>query len=303
MTSEELRSVLGRAELTHGLAFGLLALGAGLVVALGRPRARPVAVAGLLFGAAVAAALGATLELPGGLGLGLAALAVAGLAAGVRAIRPGGPVLAVLGAWLLVSRSGLTLPGWAQLLIGTAIVFGGWLLADFDARWGRRGAGPVLLTVSVAGVYLTVPDTEQALAALGAALPLALLGSPRPLASLGRAGARVAVGTLLWVVAAGNGGRGSAIVGGIACLGLLAVEPLARLLDPRRQGGLQLLPVDWRWLPVATLLHLALVAVAARVVGLRPTVAGAAAVALVVLGVAVLLALLATGARRRMSGS
>jgi hypothetical protein len=79
------------------------------------------------------------------------------------------------------------------------------------------------------------------------------------------------------------------------------MEPLARLLDPRRQSALELLPVDWRWLPVVTLLHLALVAVAARVAGLRPTVAGAVAVALIVLVVAVLLALLATAARRRAS--
>lgn len=303
MTSEELTSVLGRAELTRGLTFGLLALGVGLAGALGRPRARPVAVAGLLFGAAVAATLGATLELPGGLALGLAVLAVAGVAGGARVVRPAGPLLAVFGAWLLASRSGLALPGWAQLLIGTAIVLGGWLLADFDARWGRRGAGPVLLAVSVAGVYLTVPDTEQALAALGVALPMALLGFPWPLASLGRAGARVAAGTLLWVVAAGNGGRGSALVGGVACLGVLAIEPLARLLDPRRHSALELLPVDWRWLPVATLAHLGLVAISARVIGLRPTVAGAVAVGLVVLVVAVLLALLATGARRRMSTS
>jgi len=191
---------------------------------------------------------------------------------------------------------------WVQLLVGAAIVLGSWLVADFDARWRRQGLGPVLLAASAAGVYSTVPDTEQALLALGVALPLALLGWPWPLASLGRAGAYTATGVLLWVVAAGGSGRGSAVVGGVACLGLLAVEPVARLLDPDRQSVLGHLP-DGRWGAAAVaLLHLGLVYLAARVAGLRPTVATAVTIALVDFAVAVAAALLLTAARRRAGG-
>jgi len=246
-------------------------------------------------------ALSRTLGLPGGLALGLVVLGGAGALHGRRLIGPLAPLLAAPGAWLVVSRSGLALELWARLLLGTAIVLGGWLLADFDARWRRRGLGPVLLAISVAGIYVTVPDTEQALIALGAALPLALLGWPWPLASLGRVGAYTATGVLLWVVAAGSDGRASAVVGGIACLGLLAVEPLARLLDPGRGSVLERLPTT-RWgVAAAALLHLGLVLVAARVAGVRPNTAVAVTIALGELCAATLLSLLAAIARRRAS--
>jgi hypothetical protein len=262
-------------------------------------RARPVAVAGLLYAAAFAVALSRTFGLPGGLALGLVALAAAGAVSGQRVPGPLAPLLAVPGAWLVVARSGLALEQWARLLVGASIVLGGWLVADFDARWRRRGLGPVLLAISVAGVYVTVPDTEQALVALGVALPVALLGWPWPLASLGRAGAYAATGALLWVVAAGSGGRGSAVVGGVACLGLLAVEPLARLLDPRRESVLEWLPPGRGGVVAAALPHLGLVYLAARVAGLRPTVAPAVAIASLAFCATTLLALVATAARRR----
>jgi hypothetical protein len=260
-------------------------------------------VAGLLFAAAFAVALQRRLGLPGGLALGLVLLAGAGAVSGQRVAGPLALPLAVPGAWLLVARSGLELEQWARLLLGASIVLGGWLLADFDARWRRQGLGPVLLAVSVAGVYVTVPDTEQALVALGVALPLALLGWPWPLASLGRAGAFAATGVLLWVVGAGGAARGSAVVGGAACLGLLAVEPVARLLDPRRDSVLEWLP-ESRWGVVAAALpHLGLVYLAARVAGLRATVAAAAAIALAGLCGATLLAAGATALRRRQPQS
>ena len=87
---------------------------------------------------------------------------------------------------------------------GVAVV-----LADFDVRWRHRGLGPVLLPVSLLGVYATVPDTEMALVALGAALPLSLLGWPVALASWGRAGAWAVAGSLVWVTASGGVGRAS----------------------------------------------------------------------------------------------
>ncbi len=297
MTAETLDSVIGRAEFAAGLRFGLAAVAVGLAVAVARREARPLPVAGLLFAAAFAVALGRTLGLPGGLALGLVVLGGAGMAGRPRVAL----LLAILGAFLLVSGSGVALEPWARLLVGTAIVLGGWLSADLDARWRRPGLGPVLLAISVAGVYATVPDTERALVALGAALPLAFLGWPWPLASLGRAGAFAATGALLWVVAAGSGGRGGAVVAGVGCLGLLAAEPAARLLDPGRESGLEALPGGGR-AALAVLLHLGLVYGASRVAGLRPTLAGTVAVVLLELAAAVALALVATATRRRAAG-
>jgi hypothetical protein len=299
--ADTLGSVLGRVEFIMGLRFGVVAVVLGLAAAVVWRSRRPLPAAGLLFTTAFAGALAETLGLPAGLGFGLAALAGAGLASGLLVGRPPAAILAVPGAWLVLSRSGLTLEPWAVVLLGATIVIGGWLLADFDTRWRRQPLGPPLLAVSVAGVYSTVPDTEQALVALGAALPLAFLAWPWPLASLGRAGAYAACGSLLWIVAAGGVGRGSALVGGAACLGLLAVEPVARLLDPGRESVLGCLPGGYRGAAMAAALHLLLVYVAARVAGMRPGAVEAALVTMVAFAVSVGLALVATAARRRLA--
>lgn len=307
MTVEALRAVLASAEFTAGLRFGLIALAVGLAAALARhagsaPTAGPATV-GLLFAAAVALGLHQVLELPNGLALGLVALAGAGAAGALPAGGLLAPLLAVPGSWLVVSGSGLELDRWVQLAVGAAIVVGGWLVADVDARWRRQGLGSVLLAISVAGVYTTVPDTEQALVALGAALPLALLGRPWPVAALGRAGAYAATGALCWVVLAGGAGRGSAVVGGVACLGLFAVEPAARLFPPARTSVLDG-PRPGRWGTAAAVAwHLGLVCVAARVAGLRSSAAGAVTVVAIELLAALGLVVAATIIRsRRVAG-
>ena len=255
--SGTLRAAAASAELHAGLLMGVLALAVGLLAALpGRGRrASLVPVAGLLFAVALAAGVQLTLGLPG---------------------EPvPGPAL---GLAIVVAAVGVAA-----------------LLADFDARWRHRGLGPVLLSVSLLGVYATVPDTEMALVAVGVALPLSLLGWPWPLAAWGRVGAWMVAGSLLWVVASGGVGRGSAVIGGIACLGLLAVEPIARRLHPDRRSVLSRLPGGLLGAPVAAVVQLLLVYVASRVAGTRSSVAAAATIAMAGAAVAVGLALAAAG--------
>jgi hypothetical protein len=89
----------------------------------------------------------------------------------------------------------------------------------------------------------------------------------------------------VWTVATGGAGRPGSVVGGLACLGLLAAEPLARLLDPRHRSPLDRL--GRRWLPWSALVaHLLLVAIASRIVGRAETVAQALPLALLELAVA-----------------
>jgi hypothetical protein len=265
--SGTLRTAAGSDEFLAGLGMGVVALVAGLLLALATrwrpvPTPGPVPVHGLLFAAAF----------------------VAGLALAPGPAVPGWP-----------PPSGWVLPAAAAVALAA-----GPLLAGFDARWPSRGLGPVLLAIALAGIWSTVPDTEAALVALGAALPLALLGWPRPLGSLGRAGSWAAAGALGWVVATGGAGRPSAVVGGAACLGLLAVEPLARRLDPERRSLLGCVPGGPWGAVVVAAAQLGLVYVAARVAGTRPTVAAAVAVAGAELaaGVGLALGVTAAGARR-----
>jgi hypothetical protein len=260
-------------------------------------------------------------DLAVGLLLGLVAtLACLAAWAWRRRRRPGAPTpvvgvaLAAGGAAGILATTGppatlaLPPPG-----IAVAAVAGA-LLADFDRRWRRHGLAPLLLAVSAAGVYATVPDVEAAVVVLGVALPLALLGWPGPLApggvpvpgprpgpprppppSLGVAGSLAAAALLVWTVAAGGAGRPGSVVGGLGCLGVLAVEPLARLLDPRHRSALARGPAAWTALGA----HLVLVAVAARVVGRAETVAAALPLAGLELAAALAVALASAATAER----
>jgi hypothetical protein len=260
---------------------------------------------------------------------GLAAGLLAGLAAARACLavwawrrrhRPGAPTpvvgvaLAAAGGAGIVAATdppatlALPLP-WIAVVAGVA----GALLAGFDRRWRGHGLAPLLLAVSAVGVYATVPDVEWALVVVGAALPLTLLGWPGPLApgglrgprrrdgpaqpppSLGVAGSLAAAALLAWTVAAGGAGRLGSVVGGLACLGVLAVEPLARLLDPRHRSALARPRVAW----TALAAHLVLVAVAARVVGRTETVAAALPLAGLALAAALGVALAAAASVER----
>lgn len=284
-----------------GVAFGVLALGIGAVVALVARGKRDVVVplGGLCFVAASLLALLRTQGRSDMLVLGIAALVGAGaLSSSVRGRVPGGAVLgaalAVPGAWIVVHTEPIPEIVWIQGFLGLGIVLGAALTSDFDRRWRRVGAGPVLLAISLFGVYATVPDTEQALVLLGASLPLALpglIGRPPALDALGPAGAYGAVGLLAWSVGAGGAARHSAIVGGLTCLALLVVEPLGRSLarGPSRVLGAR---PGGRVRALATLAagQLALVYVCSRVAGLRDSVAAAALIAggALLVGIAVL---------------
>jgi hypothetical protein len=264
-----------------------------------------------------------------------AALACLAVWAWRRRHRPGAPTpvvgvaLAAAGGAGIVAATdppatlALPLP-WIAVVAGVA----GALLAGFDRRWRGHGLAPLLLAVSAVGVYATVPDVEWALVVVGAALPLILLGWPGPLApggrrgpgrlagapqpppvgpgpggrdgpaqppSLGVAGSLAAAALLAWTVAAGGAGRLGSVVGGLACLGVLAVEPLARLLDPRHRSALARPRVAW----TALAAHLVLVAVAARVVGRTETVAAALSLAGLALAAALAVALAAAASVER----
>jgi hypothetical protein len=281
------------ADALAGLALGLTAAAGSLALwasRRGRGTANPASAAGLAL--AVAGAVAVTLRAQAAIGLavGLAALAGGGAAVEWARTAPSKPS-AVLGtaAGLALGTAGVVLmdagPVPGPVLV-VATLAAGALLADFDRRWRDHGLTPALLAVTAAGIYLAVPDVEAALPVLGAALPLALLGAPAALGRVGggtgpirpsvlvTAGAYAAAGLLVWTAATGSAGRAGAFVGGLACLGVLVVEPVARRLGRRRRDRIG--PPPGRRVAVALLAgQIVLAMVAARVVARPASIAGA----------------------------
>ena len=264
-----------------GLLFGFVAaLGVALVVVVGRS-SRPwagaaVALAGL-------AALDDLYEVDVVAVAGVALVIVGGHFAASRA--PAWQLAAVVpGTVVFVQGADLDRPGWAVPTVVGATLVGGVLTASYDRVVGARGLAPMLLAGTALGIYLTTPDTEHSAILLGAAVPVALLSCPWPLASLGVGGSFAAVALLSWVVALDGVGRDGAVVGGVACLGMLVVEPVVRWMAHGR--GIPPAPVPLRYAAMVVVLHVGVVAVCSRVGGLRTSAVEAFVVCAVAYAVA-----------------
>jgi hypothetical protein len=275
-----------------GLVLGLVAAAAvGLAAVIARP-VRPWA--GLAFGAATVVAMADRFSdadrfpVTGELVAGLAVLAAGGvltarwhLLVRMAAAVPGAVIVAR--STELTDVADLTVPRWAVPTIVVVTVVGGALAGECDRVLGRHGLPPVMLAATVLGVYATTPDTEHARVLAGAALAIALLGWPRPLASLGVGGSFVAVALVCWTTVVDGLGRPGAIVGGVACVGMLALEPVVRgALAARRPLGRSPAPpspLPLRDALIVGALHLGLVAACSRVAGLRTSATEALVIA------------------------
>lgn len=274
-------------------AVGLVAAAALVAMALARPgplrRSRPpMAAAGVVL--AVAATLAVRLAADGeALGVrqatGLAAAAAgASLATRLQLRAWGASVLVIPGAVLTVDA--MRLADHPEV-IGPAIVSAAVLavlVGQADHAHAASAAGPPLLAVSIAGMYGTIPETGLILPVLVVAVPIGLVGWPARLARLGTAGAAASVVLLVAIVAEGGQDRLASIVGGLACFGVLALDPVARAVVPAPTS-----PPDRGALAQPALLltiHVVVVAVASRVAGLRAGVLEATAIVAATAGVA-----------------
>jgi hypothetical protein len=263
-------------EFLWGLGAGVvaLALAAGLAAVITRahPGADRVPVTGVLTGVAALLAISPSHALVPGVLLGLAGVtAAAGLAAGRRsatgAVSPlTAALLAVPFAWLLATEASSI--GWVRAVVVGSAAAGAVAAARTDVEWGRTGLTPVLYVVSAGGVFAAVPNTQEAAALLGASVPGALVGWPLWRGRLGGAGGGGAAAVLVWVAAIGALGREPALLGAVACLGMLATLPAGRWLAGRWSGP----QMRCRPRPVAAplpilVVHVVVVAVASRVAG------------------------------------
>jgi hypothetical protein len=130
--------------------------------------------------------------------------------------------------------------------------------------------------MTLAGIYLDVPDTEVTLVLVGVMAPLVLLGWPTSLSGLGVVGSYVAVGLIAWASAMDGVGRPGSIVGAIACFGIFVLIPVLV-----RDNAIE--TWDQRWVVG---IHLLVVGVSSRIAGFRaePLRAGVIAAAVLLVG-------------------
>ena len=280
------------ADVAGSDAFGLAVIFGGFGVVVGvlfwllAGREQPPPVGGALFAAAALGALHVVFRVPLAVVFGTAALAVAG----VVGRTPWNRIIACLpGSYLIVGVGELRgAPPVVALTVAVAVAAA--FTADFGQGGRDRGIGMPLLALSTVGMIVTVPDTERAMALVGAALPLALLGPPLRAVSLGSGGA-AAVGVMGWVAATAWAGRPGATVGAIASVGLLLAEPVGRRFARRQPTAMSLLMQGGAMATVSLLaIHGALVLGVSRIAGLIGGAAPALIVAIVVLGVGAVLA-------------
>lgn len=290
LPSQETLKLFISAEFLTGVAFGVGALGLGLLAARVWRRNWPVASYGLLTTAATFLAMPVAHKIPLRLVAGCTILAVAG--AGFRfasTVPLAAAAVAVPGAVVVAFVTPMPEMGSVIWLIFALIVVGSPVLAAFDERYGEFGFGPVLLTLTVAAGFAVLPETSHVVVMLGVAIPLGFLGWPKVHAAVGGAGSYALMGVYAWVVASGGEARTSAIVGSVGALGIFVAEPLAR----RFVGARASLPFERysaRAITMGALLaHALVLGFAARAAGIRDTVLPA-----VVIAVAAML--LATGA-------
>lgn len=252
---------------TTGLRFGVLALALGWALRFATGRFRPpMPIAGGLIATASVAGLYVMGE-----PLAPAVPALATIVLGVLIVRvTHAPawvqiLAAVPGAVWMAFGNPVTELMWVRVLMAVLIPVGGFLINDFETRYERLGLGVVFYTLAALGTFAAVPDTEQALVLIAAALPVTLLAWPKVAVSLGAEGSFVAVAVLLWVAAAGGGGRPPSIAGSAACLGLLLLEPLIFRIRPGLSALVNRVRQNWLGAIVASLPQLALVLICSRI--------------------------------------
>ncbi len=271
VSSDVLQTDAFRAGLRAGIVGAVVVGGLGLVAR--SRRATPLPIVALAAVAASMVGLRNAFGLPGDARTGLLLLAAAGVA-GVVARRPVaiGAIVSVPGA-VLLARAAPSEPSWAPTFITITAITGGSAIAAFD-RDDAPCIGPALLAVSVAALWVAVPDTELPLVLLGAVPLFALAGWPFRLARVGAAGAFALAGLLAWVATVGGAARPPSVIAGFGALGLFVVAPVVGVVTRSARGTVTRAPVL-----ALVVLHAGCVAFTARVAGTRSSISMACVVA------------------------
>ncbi|MDX2381854.1 MAG: hypothetical protein QNM02_19110 [Acidimicrobiia bacterium] len=277
--------LLTRPEFLMGLAFGMVGFVALAALSIGRD-ARGwgiVLVAPLVYGVQIEE--GATPALT-------TATILMAIGGGLRsmALRDDSRRRWLVPAWLFIGGGAAfstslaleyTNPLFGVATFGVAVAIG-WALSTWENGPHRIALGP-RFAVSAFGIWTTVPDTDLARILLGIAIPMAFTTVPPFSVRISGAGAFALAAALAWLPLWGGDQRTGSVIGAWACIGMIALFPLAlRLLPDLRIAMWQLIG-----------LHIGAVLVSARVIGLwdRATLAagGVALLGAAILGVVLLI--------------
>jgi hypothetical protein len=169
-------------------------------------------------------------------------------------------------AWIVAFEGGLANSDVIRLSVVFAGSVGAALAARFDRAWRDDAPGPLLLALTAFGVYACVPDTEEAAAIVGVAVPIAVVGWPLRFVRLGPAGAAAAVMALSWVAAIGGRARPESVLGSVVCLGVLVGWPIGNALLGARPSWFRAARPAGA-IAVVAIAHAAVVFVGARIAG------------------------------------
>lgn len=218
--------VLGERSFLVALAVALV--GALTALTAARSLHRLLPVGGAVVVGATAAGLVAGDVVPSGtawlvVGTLLMALGASAHRAGARLV--GLVALAAGACSTAVAATRIDPRAWVGVVVVVTAVAGALGAGRLDASWARFGAGPALFAITAGGVFVCVPDTEQAIPLMAAAIGLLIALWPPVRVRLGAGGAAAVVGLVLWTAAVGGTGRAGSVVGGVGCLGVFVVAP------------------------------------------------------------------------------
>lgn len=262
-----LTEILESSLFLWGLALGTVVLVIVVALSSSLRSERPLPIAGLAISVVtvLAMTLGGEPSLIAWVGLGTVVALTAWVGSGGRPAQA--VLLASLPGAAILAFAVPSDPWWFRLVVFGAIPIGGYLGHEFDSRYRHLGLGTLFFGLACLGTFLAVPDTELPRALMAAAFPIMFLAWPKVRVSLGRTGSHAAIGVFAISTVNGGVGRSASVIGGMACLGLLVIEPLLVMARPR----LARLPAWLHETPEAAVMaaipQVVLVFVASRVAG------------------------------------
>ena len=127
-------------------------------------------------------------------------------------------------------------PGWVRPLTVVAVVVVAHALTSVDRHYVVPGVTPILVLGTIAGAFLTTPDTEVFVLLGATGVPFVLLALRRAGPYLGPAAAPASA-VLIWAAAHEARGRPASFLAALACWGWIVLEPAVRWVGARFSHG------------------------------------------------------------------